>query len=112
LAARAAEIVKGVHYGTIKQTKDGWKPSAKAAGYTDEEIALALKVINDSKAGWSYDYNYKTAMKLLGYDTGGYTGEWGPEGRLALLHQKEIVLNARDTENMLAMTQMVRDIAR
>jgi hypothetical protein len=51
-------------------------------------------------------------MKLLGYDTGGYTGEWGPEGRLALLHQKEIVLNARDTENMLAMTQMVRDIAK
>jgi hypothetical protein len=112
LAARAAEIVRGVHYGTIKQTDKGWKPSAKAAGYTDEEIALALKVINDSKAGWSYSYNYKAAMKLLGYDTGGYTGKWGPEGRLALLHQKELVLNARDTENMLAMTQIVRDIAK
>jgi hypothetical protein len=41
---------------------------------------------------------------ITGYDTGGYTGEWGPEGRLAMLHQKEIVLNARDTENMLAIT--------
>jgi chromosome segregation ATPase len=27
-------------------------------------------------------------------DTGGYTGEWGPEGKLAVLHEKEIVLNA------------------
>jgi hypothetical protein len=49
---------------------------------------------------------------MVPYDTGGYTGEWGPEGRIAMLHQKEIVLNARDTENMLAMTQMVRDIAK
>jgi hypothetical protein len=29
-----------------------------------------------------------------------------------MLHQKEIVLNAQDTENMLAMTPMVRDIAK
>lgn len=35
------------------------------------------------------------------FDTGGYTGEWGSEGRLALLHEKEIVLNAEDTKNIL-----------
>jgi hypothetical protein len=29
-----------------------------------------------------------------GMATGGYTGEWGPEGKLAILHEKEIVLNA------------------
>ena len=44
------------------------------------------------------------------FDTGGYTGEWGPEGRLAMLHQKEIVLNAHDTENFLAAIGIVRDI--
>ena len=28
------------------------------------------------------------------FDTGGYTGRWGSkEGRMAMLHQKEIVLN-------------------
>jgi hypothetical protein len=53
-----------------------------------------------------------TFDQYVSLDTGGYTGEWGPEGRLAMLHQKEIVLNARDTENMLAMTQIVRDIAK
>lgn len=45
------------------------------------------------------------------YDTGGYTGEWGPDGRLAMLHQKEIVLNAHDTENFLAAIGIVRDIS-
>ena len=44
------------------------------------------------------------------FDTGGYTGSWGSEGRLAMLHQKELVLNAHDTENMLNTIQMVRDI--
>ena len=45
------------------------------------------------------------------FDTGGYTGEWGPEGRLAMLHQKEIVLNAHDTENILTIVDMVRQMA-
>ena len=37
----------------------------------------------------------------IGYDTGGYTGDWSGEGRLAMLHQKELVLNKKDTANML-----------
>ena len=45
------------------------------------------------------------------FDTGGYTGEWGPEGRMAMLHQKEIVLNARDTENFLKAIEIVRGIS-
>lgn len=46
------------------------------------------------------------------FDTGGYTGAWGPEGRLAMLHQKELVLNAQDTENMLNAVNIIRDISR
>ena len=49
--------------------------------------------------------------QISGYDTGGYTGEWGPEGRLAMLHQKEIVLNASDTENLLTAVSMIREIS-
>jgi hypothetical protein len=48
---------------------------------------------------------------LKSFDTGGYTGEWGPEGRLAMLHQKEIVLNAHDTENLLTAVSMIREIS-
>ena len=54
-------------------------------------------------------YGQKAYTKT--YDTGGYTGEWGPDGRLAMLHQKEIVLNAHDTENFLAAINIVRDIS-
>ena len=45
------------------------------------------------------------------FDTGGYTGAWGPEGRMAMLHQKELVLNAADTENFLAAVKIVRSMA-
>lgn len=47
---------------------------------------------------------------LPAFGTGGYTGSWGPEGRLAMLHQKEIVLNAHDTENLLSIVSIVRDM--
>lgn len=45
------------------------------------------------------------------YNTGGYTGDWGPEGKLAVLHEKEIVLNKEDTQNLLMTVDMVRQIA-
>ena len=44
------------------------------------------------------------------FASGGYTGEWGSDGRLAMLHQKELVLNAHDTENMLQTVDLVRKI--
>ena len=51
-----------------------------------------------------------TIVNSASYDTGGYTGTWGPEGRWAMLHQKEIVLNAHDTENLLGAVNLLRDI--
>ena len=44
--------------------------------------------------------------------TGMYTGEWGDEGKLAILHEKELVLNAADTENILDTVNMLREITR
>lgn len=48
-------------------------------------------------------------------DTGMYTGEWPmgsvrANGRLAWLHQKELVLNAHDTENFLNAMDIVRQL--
>ena len=47
--------------------------------------------------------------------SGGYTGEWANgsnenNGRWALLHQKELVLNAHDTENFLNAMEIVRQL--
>lgn len=51
-----------------------------------------------------------TLKKLMGFDTGGYTGDWGSEGRLAVLHEKELVLNKTDTQNILNIVSMVRGL--
>lgn len=54
-------------------------------------------------------YGWLKKSQITGYDTGGYTGDWGDEdGRLALLHKKELVLKDSDTENMLSAIKMVR----
>lgn len=57
-----------------------------------------------SATGWVYKSD------LEGFDTGGYTGEWGSYGKLAMLHQKELVLNAGDTENFLASMEVLDHI--
>lgn len=48
--------------------------------------------------------------QVLRLDTGGYTGAWGTEGRMAMLHEKELVLNKKDTENMLNAVEILRNI--
>lgn len=53
--------------------------------------------------------NWIPGIKL--FDTGGYTGEWGPQGRLAVVHEKELVLKQDDTANFLLATGMLRNIA-
>lgn len=57
-------------------------------------------------------YGWLKKSQITGYDTGGYTGDWDDEdGRLALLHKKELVLKDSDTENMLSAVKMVRGMS-
>lgn len=62
--------------------------------------------------GQNWDATLDKYVSQFGYNTGGYTGSWGPDGRLGVLHQKEIVLNSDDTENFLAAINLVRDITK
>ena len=57
------------------------------------------------------DLGWVKKSQISGYDTGGYTGAWGNEGKLAMLHEKELVLNKEDTGNILAAVQAIRDIS-
>ncbi len=55
------------------------------------------------------------SMDTGGYSGNWYTGEWPNgsvrrNGRLAWLHQKELVLNAHDTENFLDAMEIVRQL--
>lgn len=54
--------------------------------------------------------NFGQKIKIPTFDTGGYTGSFGNEGRLAILHQKELVLNQNDTKNLLNIVDVARNI--
>ena len=48
--------------------------------------------------------------KIVGLSSGGYTGDWGADGKLAVLHEKELVLNAADTKNILSAVEIMRTL--
>jgi hypothetical protein len=53
-----------------------------------------------------------TRKVIKAVSTGGYTGNWtGTSGRLALLHEKELVLNADDTKNFLSAVNTIRTLS-
>ena len=55
---------------------------------------------------------YSRSGRPSRYATGGYTGDWyDPDGKLAILDSKELVLNSDDTKNILDSVNIVRTIA-
>lgn len=82
------------YFGTRGDAADNrYKDSASVGQYESEE-------------------EWKKKMQALGvpgFATGGYTGIFD-DAKLAFLHQKELVLNQSDTENILAAVQAVRTI--
>ena len=79
-----------------QQTKDAFENGDFNNYYYDEALA---------QERWE---RYKKAP-IKKFDTGGYTGIF-QGGRLALLHQKELVLNQEDTQNILSAVAAVRSI--
>ena len=74
------------------------------------EYSVRIRPKNPPKYGM-WDYGWIKPDQILGYDTGGYTGEWrGNDGKMAMLHQKELVLNKDDTENILSAVDIVRTL--
>lgn len=78
--------------GDIANIAEGADASAVAAKYN-----IAVK-------------NDQITMTPKAYDTGGYTGVWGSDGRIAMLHEKELVLNKQDTVNVLKAVDIVRSL--
>jgi hypothetical protein len=82
----------------------------------EKEVVRAMLAEREKKLKKEYpnggaSSNEELLKKLgISLNTGGYTGAWGPEGRWAMLHQKEIVLNAHDTENFLSAIEILRGI--
>ena len=74
-------------------------------GYHVLDSCIISEILNDFEKTAYLDEHY-----LETYDTGGYTGDWGADGKLAMLHEKELVLNKSDTENVLTIVDIVRNL--
>ena len=101
---------------------NGKNPSGNA--WTNRD----LQITKIAKKG-SHQYNVGTKQgeylgwlkktDFVGFKTGGYTGDWSKVegmdadgGKMALLHQKEMVLNKEDTANLLKAVELVRDFSK
>ena len=97
----------------------GWGNDPERARKLKEKGVSAAQAIINAKAenGQLYAKYYNRMDEIRNkysygkFDTGGYTGDWSGEGRFAMLHQKEIVLNKDDTENFLKTVDIVRQIS-
>ena len=76
---------------------------------TDAMNSMNYGGANNAKAGNIYEIIDPRSK----YATGGYTGVWGDadNGKLAVLHQKELVLNEDDTSNFLQGINTIRDLS-
>ncbi len=98
---------------------DPTRSSKLTSAYGSSFVRQVQDIINQN---WSsgnlvnYGSDKFSSYSLIGYDTGGYTGSWSDgnsdakNGKLAYLHQKELVLNAADTENILKAVDIVRQM--
>lgn len=84
-----------------------WKDATKVGTQKAKSGAPYPIHLVTQKGAWR---GWVKKSDLVGYDTGGYTGAWGKDGKLAMLHQKELVLNETDTKNMLNAVEVMRSI--
>ena len=91
-----------------------WTNQAKAAGVGYYDPLYLVNQKNGygavaKKKGVANAIAWIKMNDLVGFDTGGYTGDFNG-GKLAMLHKKELVLNAHDTDNMFQILDAVRSI--
>lgn len=120
-AAMMGTVAYGsAEYNQYKNIRDAKIANGKKINYdTTARVDAYYKLLSEGKiSGLPNGKQNFTQLtdeewrKLVGFRSGGYTGTWNDDGKLAFLHQKELVLNADDTENMLASIQLVRQIAK
>ncbi len=76
------------------------------------EIAALISKRSEAEEGLESSIAYLEATKkaLVKLDTGGYTGDFSG-GKMAMLHEKELVLNKEDTKNILNSVRIIREVA-
>ena len=101
----------GVKSDEWRDERHLWTGSPGIGGYSSATCDYCgMQVDLDPKKPYAIDD--KGHILIPGYDTGGYTGNWNSsQGKLAVLHEKELVLNKDDTKNILGTVEMVRKLS-
>ena len=89
-------------YGSIQALLSAYAKLGQVSNFAGENTDIQVGEV-DTGTGQG---------EIPGFASGGYTGAWGNGGRLAMLHEKELVLNQTDTENLLTAVNFVRDLTR
>ena len=95
--------------GRPTQVGSGGSNSSSSGGKQNPGTGVGSYNKNNPPPGWSKEEWEKEWKRMSGFDTGGYTGDFSG-GKLAVLHEKELVLNKEDTENILGAVSTVREI--
>ena len=94
-----------------------WQWGGEIKGVQETPKKVTIGKVWQGKTNYPYpilirdgnkDLGWVKKSQIAGYDTGGYTGDWGSSGKLGVLHEKEIILNAKDTKNLLSAVNIVR----
>lgn len=92
----------------ISSAQDKWQSAYEKGDQAGMDKAHAEAEKIRDKYGYS---GGSSGDKIISkFKTGGYTGEWGSEGKLAILDEKELVLNADDTHNFLSAVEILRSM--
>lgn len=95
----------GVSEISVNKNEENLSKIAKNYGVDINKLLELNKGLNINSI-----LNFGQKIKIPTFDTGGYAGNFGNEGKLAVLHQKELVLNQNDTKNILNIVDIARNI--
>ena len=110
----ATDLLKDI-YKALEKYNSWWDAQIEALEqyYKDQgfdsvddflvQMMKALHALND-------DDEKDRQEKAASFDSGGYTGTWGPQGKLAVLHEKENIFNQDDTSNLLVAANILRTL--
>lgn len=109
-ALSAGEYDKAGQYAEYRAYKVHNDASLKDLAWTEAQLQAEIDQYAQDVSKMKPEQKRRILATASQYDTGGYTGSWGNEGRWALLHEKELVLNKNDTSNLLTTVTLLHDL--
>lgn len=94
----------------LKKFSDNYSTYIDGMITKTEQLLNLINQLYETKSGENSGKEIPDIQTPTGFDTGGYTGAWGSMGKLAILHEKELVLNANDTRNFLQTMNYMREL--